>query len=69
MSSSTTSSSNQPSILLKPECLEVLISLAILPLLLALLGQQQLLRGFLTLGGWCEGLLQGMALPFLEIAE
>ena len=61
--------SSTPSILFKPEHLEWLISLAILPILIALLGQQQLFKGLFTLGAWSESLLQGISLPFLDDSE
>lgn len=61
--------SKVPPILFKPEQLELLVSLAILPILVALLGQQQLFRCLTTLGTWSESLLQGVALPFLDWPE
>jgi hypothetical protein len=62
--------SSQPSeSTLKPECLEWMISLAILPLLIALLGQKQLLSCTLAIGNWCESLFQGIALPILDQSE
>lgn len=55
--------------MLRPEYLELLIGLAMLPLLAGLLGQQQLLRSFLILGSCFEGIFQGIALPFLDLPE
>lgn len=66
MFSSVKSQADTQPILLKPQYLELFLSLTILPLLVGLLAQQQLLRCFTTLGGWCESLLQGIALPFVE---
>ncbi len=69
MFSSSTSLSGQNQFMLRPEYLDLLISLAMLPLLASLLGQQQLLRSALILGSWCEGIFQGIALPFLDLSE
>ncbi len=69
MFSPSTPLSKVPPILLKPEYLELMLSLATLPLLVALLGQQQLFKCFITLGNWSEGILQGISLPFLDLAE
>ncbi|NJK30282.1 MAG: hypothetical protein HC940_09095 [Acaryochloris sp. SU_5_25] len=54
---------------LKPEYLAWMISLTILPLLIALLGQKQLFSCFLVIGDWCESLFQGIALPILDSSE
>ncbi|WP_299490433.1 hypothetical protein [Acaryochloris sp. IP29b_bin.137] len=59
---------SQP-LLLKPQQLELLISLAILPLLVGLLAQQQLSQCVLTFGGWFESIFHGIALPFVEISD
>ena len=69
MVSSSNPRFNAPPILFKPEQLELLISLAILPFLVALLGQQQLFRGFSIFGSLSESLLHGISLPFLDLAE
>jgi hypothetical protein len=54
---------------LKPQYLEWMISLAILPLLVALLGQKQLFPCLLAIGDCCESLFQGIALPILDCSE
>lgn len=69
MVSSSNPFSKVPPILFKPRQLELLVSLAILPILVALLGQQQLFRCLTTLGTWSESLLQGVSLPFLDLPE
>lgn len=69
MFSSSNPLSIQNQFLLKPEYLDLMISLAMLPLLAGVLGQQQLFKCVLTLGGWSEGVFQGISLPFLEISK
>lgn len=54
---------------LKPQYLELLMGLTILPLLMGLLAQHQLLKGSLILGNWCENLFLGIALPFVETMD
>lgn len=69
MVSSIHSPTQSQPIWLKPQYLELFISLAMLPLLVGLLAHQQLFKCALSLGGLCESIFQGITLPFIDLPD